>query len=322
MSTSSRFPSTGIAASALTKVYGRTKVVDGLTFECRPGTVTGFLGPNGSGKSTTLRMLVGFTQPTVGVGTIDGLRYVDVPNPGLRVGVLLDPSAQHDGRSARETVVLAALTMSLPVARAHEALEFVGLAGVAKRRVGALSLGMRQRLGLAIAMLGRPAHLILDEPFNGLDPEGIRWLRELVRDVANRGGAVLLSSHLLREVQAVADHIVMIDRGRCVASGPMTDFSGAVGVRVECEDLQGLAAALMAAGFAVTAATDGAGLNVAGSGADVGRVAQQEGLVLTQLTDANADKLEEIFLSSTSGEFQAAPAVDLGTEPASKLVSR
>lgn len=200
-----------IAVQQLTKRYGRHTAVDDVSFHCEPGTVTGFLGPNGAGKSTTMRMICGLTPPTSGTATVAGHPYRHLPNPGRTVGVLLDASAQHAGRTGREALALSAATMGVDRRAVGELLDRVGLNGAAaRRRVRAYSLGMRQRLGLAHALLGDPQVLVLDEPANGLDPEGIFWMRGLLRDFADRGGTVLLSSHLLREVEAVADRLVVI----------------------------------------------------------------------------------------------------------------
>ncbi|MGH3336790.1 MAG: ATP-binding cassette domain-containing protein, partial [Nocardioides sp.] len=203
-----------IRVEALSKKYGQFQAVDDVTFSARPGRVTGFLGPNGAGKSTTMRVMVGLTPPSHGTATILGRHYADLPNPGREVGVLLDASAQHAGRTGRETLRVAARTMGLPVSRVDEMLERVGLAETeAGRRVRNYSLGMRQRLGIATALLGDPEVLILDEPANGLDPAGIRWMRDLLRDFADQGGTVLLSSHLLHEIEVIADDLVVIGQG-------------------------------------------------------------------------------------------------------------
>ena len=211
-----------IELTHLTKRYGDTTVVDDVSLTCHPGTVTGFLGPNGAGKSTTLRMLTGLTRSTEGAARIAGVPYAQLPNPGRVVGVMLDASAQHPGRTGRETLRVAASLLGLGRARTDEILDEVGLASAARKRVGRYSLGMRQRLGLGVALLGDPAVLVLDEPGNGLDPEGIRWLRRLLRGFADRGGTVLLSSHLLLEVEATADHLAVISAGRVVAQGELT----------------------------------------------------------------------------------------------------
>src|ERR671929_1568674 len=208
-----------ILVEQLTKRYGRYTAVDSISFSVRPGTVTGFLGPNGAGKSTTMRMLVGLTPPSSGSCTVLGVPYADLRNPGQHVGVLLDASAQHPGRTGREVLSLGALTIGLPRSRVDEMLDLVGLtADEAGRRVGDYSLGMRQRLGIAHALLGDPEVLILDEPANGLDPEGIVWMRRLLPPLAGRAGALLLSSHLLHEIEVVADHLVVIGNGRIVAN--------------------------------------------------------------------------------------------------------
>ncbi|GFJ83091.1 hypothetical protein Phou_072710 [Phytohabitans houttuyneae] len=200
-----------ISVEHLTKRYGTHTAVDDVSFRCETGTVTGFLGPNGAGKSTTMRMICGLTPPTGGAASVDGVPYRRLPNPGRRVGVLLDASAQHPGRTGRETLSLAAHVMGVDRGRVDALLDLVGLdAKAGRKRVRQYSLGMRQRLGLAHALLGDPRVLILDEPANGLDPEGIFWMRGVLRDFADRGGTVLLSSHLLREVEAVADRLVVI----------------------------------------------------------------------------------------------------------------
>ncbi len=214
-----------LIAENLTKRYGDQTVVDDVSFRCEPGTVTGFLGPNGAGKSTTLRMLCGLTRPTSGRALVGDRPYAAHPAPGRVVGVLLDAGAQHPGRTGREVLRLAAATIGVDTGRADEALAAVGLDGrPARKRVGTYSLGMKQRLGIAQALLGDPQVLVLDEPANGLDPEGIFWMRGLLRGFADRGGTVLLSSHLLHEVQAVADRLVVIGGGRVVAAGAQSDL--------------------------------------------------------------------------------------------------
>ena len=203
-----------ITAENLAKSYSGVRVVSDVSFTCTPGTITGFLGPNGAGKSTTLRMITGLTGPDAGRSTVAGHAYRDIDNPLTTVGTLLDASAMHPGRTGRDTVVDAALMAGVPTARADDVLATVGLSEkAARRRVGTYSLGMRQRLGLALALIGDPQVLILDEPANGLDPEGIAWMRHLLREFADRGGTVLLSSHLLGEVRATVDHLVVISGG-------------------------------------------------------------------------------------------------------------
>jgi ABC-2 type transport system ATP-binding protein len=190
-----------------------------VTFHCEPGTITGFLGPNGAGKSTTLRMITGLARPDSGQATVAGHPFTQLPNPGRVAGTLLDASAMNSGRTGRATLRIAATVTGMPATRVDDLLETVGLTDAASRRVGSYSLGMRQRLGLALALIGDPRVLILDEPANGLDPEGTAWIRGMLRDFADRGGTVLLSSHLLHEVQATADHLVIIAAGRIAAQG-------------------------------------------------------------------------------------------------------
>jgi ABC-2 type transport system ATP-binding protein len=291
-----------ITVEHLSKRYGSHPAVDDVSFTCRPGTVTGFLGPNGAGKSTTMRMICGLTPPTAGTATIDGMPYQRLGNPGRRVGVLLDASAQHAGRTGREVLHLAALTMGVDRGRVAESLDRVGLnRTAAKRRVKAYSLGMRQRLGLAHAMLGDPGVLILDEPANGLDPEGIFWMRGLLREFADRGGTVLLSSHLLREVEAVADRLVVIGGGRIVAEGDKAELLHASGVVVRAEDPEALDATLRRIGLTGTRTTDG-GVVVQADAATVGKAAAADGLVLLELRPAGSGGLEQMFLTLTAGD--------------------
>ena len=239
----------------LTKRYGSHLAVDDVSFRCEPGTITGFLGPNGAGKSTTLRMLMGLTPPSSGAATIAGVPFVDLPNPGRVVGVMLDASAQHVGRSGLEVLRLSAQVLDVPKARAQEVLHAVGLDGAETRLVGNYSLGMRQRLGIANALLGDPEILVLDEPANGMDPEGIRWMRDLLQDFAGRGGTVLLSSHLLGEVQATVDRLVVIGRGRILADATVKDLlqrSSPRVVTVRTHDVTDAMAVLANSGAGVT----------------------------------------------------------------------
>ncbi|MEV0325424.1 ABC transporter ATP-binding protein [Micromonospora echinospora] len=291
-----------ITVENLTKRYGPHAAVDDVSFRCEPGTVTGFLGPNGAGKSTTMRMICGLTPPTSGSATVDGVAYRQLPNPGRRIGVLLDASAQHAGRTGREALTVAARTMGVDPQRVPATLERVGLGpAAAKRRVRAYSLGMRQRLGLAHALLGDPRILILDEPANGLDPEGIFWMRGLLRDFADRGGTVLLSSHLLREVEAVADRLVVIGGGRIVAQGGKDELLAGAGTLVRARDAQALRGALAAAGLSVTGSTDG-GLLVRAEAGAVGQAAADAGVALTELRPAGSGGLEQLFLTLTATE--------------------
>ncbi|TQS43625.1 ABC transporter ATP-binding protein [Cryptosporangium phraense] len=287
-----------ITVDGLTKTYGSFRAVDDISFRCEPGSVTGFLGPNGAGKSTTLRMLCGLTPPTSGTSTIGGVPYRDLPNPGREVGVLLDAAAQHAGRSGHEALAVSAQVLGVDRSRVGELLVKVGLPPVAaKRRVGAYSLGMRQRLGLANALLGDPTVLILDEPANGLDPEGIHWMRGLLREFADRGGTVLLSSHLLHEVEVVADHLVVIGGGRIVAQGSKADLLQVAGVRVRATDVDVLRTSLAA--FAVTEHPDGS-FDVDADTEAVGRAAYAGGAVLTELRPVDGNGLEEMFLQLTA----------------------
>jgi ABC-2 type transport system ATP-binding protein len=297
-----------INVSGLTKRYGAFTAVDDATFTCRPGRVTGFLGPNGAGKTTTMRMIVGLADPTSGEVTIGGHRFTDIPNPGRHVGVLLDASAQHAGRTGREVLVLGARTMGLPDARVDQMLALVGLTATeARRRVRDYSLGMRQRLGIANALLGDPSVLILDEPANGLDPAGIRWMRGLLRDFAARGGTVLLSSHLLHEVEQVADDMVLIGHGRIVASGDRASLvEGHGGVIVQALDPAALTAALHEEGIA--SRPDAGGLRVEAEAVAVGTLAARRGIVLTGLRPAG-DGLEDVFFQLTADtQRDAVPA--------------
>ena len=289
-----------IKVEALTKKYAGFTAVDDISFTARSGRVTGFLGPNGAGKSTTMRIMVGLTPATSGSATISGRRFADLPNPGLEVGVLLDASAQHAGRTGREILTIAQRTMGLPSQRVPEMLDLVSLTGKeAERRVRNYSLGMRQRLGIATALIGDPEVLILDEPANGLDPGGIRWMRDLLRDYANRGGTVLLSSHLLHEIEVIADDIVVIGNGRIVASGTKTELLQAAGTVVRTSDGAALARALHAAGVTATPSGDGA-LRTDADPALVGQVALAAGLALTELRSADGAGLEEMFLELTA----------------------
>ena len=289
-----------IEVRGLTKAYGGFLAVDDVTFTCQPGRVTGFLGPNGAGKTTTMRVMVGLTPATRGEVTIGGLHYREIPNPGRHVGVLLDASAQHAGRSGREVLMVGAKTMGLPESRVDEMLELVSLTPQeAKRRVRNYSLGMRQRLGIAHALLGDPSVLVLDEPANGLDPAGIRWMRTLLKGYADRGGTVLLSSHLLNEVELIADEMILIGRGRIVAQGDKKTLLSerGTGTLVTAVDNEGLTQALEAAGLPVHPAGDG--LRVDGEPIQVGQVAADKQLVLTDLRPADGG-LENLFLELTS----------------------
>jgi len=289
-----------ITIESLTKRYGTFTAVDDVTFTARPGRVTGFLGPNGAGKSTTMRVMVGLTPPSQGTARILGRSYADLPNPGLEVGVLLDASAQHAGRTGREILSIAQRTMGLPKARVDEMLDRVSLTErESERRVRNYSLGMRQRLGIATALIGDPEVLILDEPANGLDPAGIRWMRDLLREYANQGGTVLLSSHLLHEIEVIADDIVVIGNGRIVAEGTKADLLAAAGTVVRSRSVAALTRALAVAGIPSTITTDGA-VHTDADAAAVGEVALAAGIALTELRSADGAGLEEMFLELTA----------------------
>jgi ABC-2 type transport system ATP-binding protein len=288
-----------ITVDGVTKNYNNFTAVDDVSFTARAGRVTGFLGPNGAGKSTSMRIMVGLTRATHGTVTMGGRHYVDLPNPGLEVGVLLDASAQHAGRTGREILTVAQLYMGLPRSRVEEMLEVVSLTPTeASRRVGNYSLGMRQRLGIAAALMGDPEVLILDEPANGLDPAGIRWMRDLLRGYADRGGTVLLSSHLLHEIEVIADDIVMIGNGRIVSQGSKSELLHTAGTVVRAADLGLLQNALGALGIATNSSGDGV-LRTDADPAMVGKVALEAGIALTELRAEDAG-LEDMFLELTA----------------------
>jgi len=296
-----------ITVERLTKSYGSMTAVDDVSFTAAPGRVTGFLGPNGAGKSTTMRMMVGLTRPTSGTASVLGRRFADLPNPGREVGVLLDASAQHAGRTGREILALTQQLMGLPDRRVGEMLDLVSLTeGEADRRVRDYSLGMRQRLGIAAALIGDPQVLILDEPANGLDPAGIRWMRDLLRGYADGGGTVLLSSHLLHEIEVIADDLVVIGHGRVVAQGAKSDLLATAGTLVAVRDGAPLVAALAAGGLTCSHHDWGrtpAGVVTIRVDAEpevVGRLAHHSGVALVELRAAEGAGLEEMFLELTA----------------------
>jgi ABC-2 type transport system ATP-binding protein len=295
-----------IETQNLTKRFGGRVVVDDVSFRAEPGTVTGFLGPNGAGKTTTLRIISGLSHANAGQATVLGTSFHELPNPGRRVGILLDAAAQHGGRRGREALAVSAQVMGVEGRRVEQLLDFVGLdRSAARKRVRHYSLGMRQRLGIAHALLGDPEVLILDEPANGLDPPGMRWMRELLRDFADRGGTVLLSSHLLLEVEALADRLVIIDRGRIVAQGTRAELLSGTGTLVRADDMPALRRALSAAGLVRSEAPDG-GILVDALPDEVGRVALAGGVALNRLGPAGGSGLEQLFFNLTAGNEGAA----------------
>ncbi|MEW2140636.1 ATP-binding cassette domain-containing protein [Streptomyces sp. NPDC005409] len=286
----------------LTKDYGTHRVVDHLTFDVLPGRVTGFLGPNGAGKSTTMRLLLGLDRATSGTATIGGRRFTELQAPLREVGALLDPQAAHGGRTARDHLLILAASNDIPAARVDAVLEQAGIAPVARRRVKTFSLGMRQRLGIAAALLGDPGVLLLDEPTNGLDPEGIIWIRELMRALAAEGRTVLVSSHLMAETASFVDHLVVLGQGRLLADTSIGEFIEARSsprVRLRTSDPQRLRAALEGEGWKLSAAPDGR-WTVDGVHAEaVGAIAARARVPMIELTDERAS-LEEAYLDLTA----------------------
>jgi ABC-2 type transport system ATP-binding protein len=284
----------------LIKWYGHDVVVDDLSFTVQPGRVTGFLGPNGAGKSTTMKVLLDLAAADHGHATFGGTRYRDLTDPVRTVGVVLEPNAFHPGRSGRNHLRVLADAAGIAPARIDELLERVELTHAANRHVGGYSLGMRQRLGLAAALLGNPPVLILDEPGNGLDPQGIRWLRDLLRDRAAAGGTVFVSSHLLGEVEHLADDVVVINRGRLVATGALTDLQQA-GTSVRTPEPQRLTQLLRSVGATIRNGSEGdlvvRGVDIA----EIGDLACRAGVALHELTP-QAGSLEELFLDWTSND--------------------
>jgi len=288
-----------ITVSGLTKKYGDRTVVDHVSFSLEPGTVTGFLGPNGAGKTTTMRMITGLVPASSGSALVDGRPYAALPNPGSVMGTLLDAGAVHPGRTGRTHLRLLAGALGVPASRVDEVLELVGLSDAGGRRIGAYSLGMRQRLGIAGALLADPPVLMFDEPANGLDPEGIRWMRGLLRGHADRGGTVLLSSHLLGEVEHTVDRLLVIGGGRIVADGPVASLLGSEGTTVRALDPVALTGALEAAGFHVQQGTDGVLVVPGADPAAIGSVAAAAGLALIDLRPVERG-LEDVFFSLTA----------------------
>jgi ABC-2 type transport system ATP-binding protein len=293
-----------IELDGLTKAYRARVAVDDLTVTIEPGRVTGFLGPNGSGKTTTMRCILGLTRPTSGTATVLGHAYRDLAHPMRRVGALIDPRARHPGRTAHAHLLALARSNGLPGSRVDDVIDLVGLESVAFERVGGFSLGMGQRLGIAAALLGDPDVLMFDEPVNGLDPEGIRWMRELLRDLADEGRTVLVSSHLMSEMEDTADHLVVVGRGRLLADVPMDELLGAHAVvRVRTPQAPLLAAALRRAGAGVEPDVDGVlrvdGLDMSA----VGDVAFAAGVRVHELTRLTAS-LEAAYLELTGDDVE------------------
>jgi len=290
-----------IEVDRLTKRFRSTLAVDDLSFKVREGAITGFLGPNGAGKTTTLRVVLGLVRPTSGSARVLGHPYRALEEPTKKVGAVREASSFHPGRSGRNHLRVVAAASGLPRSRVDEVLEIVGLSGDAGRRVGGYSLGMKQRLSLAAALLGDPQVFVLDEPANGLDPQGIRWLRELLRSLAGQGRTILISSHVLAEIEQIADEVVIIHRGKFVEHATTADLAARVagGIRVRSPQADRLRTVLEQAGIKVSAA-EGDLLSVTDSTtARVGELAAENGIVLHELT-AEASTLEEAFLELTS----------------------
>ena len=296
-----------IEIEELTKRYGPTLAVDRLSFTVEPGRIVAFLGPNGAGKTTTLRALLGLISPTSGSATVGGRRFVELDDPVRTVGAVLDGGMLHPGRSGRNHLRMLARSAGIGRDRVDELLRLVGLQDAADRRAGGYSLGMRQRLGLAAALLGDPGVLVLDEPANGLDPQGIRWLRDFLRSLAAEGRAVLVSSHVLAEVAQTADEVVVIAKGHSVAQAPLAELLGSGrggGTRVNGPDVTRLAEILRAEGADVAAAGEGAIVVRDRSGEQVGRAIAAHGVVISELGAASTS-LEEIFFELTGEETSA-----------------
>jgi ABC-2 type transport system ATP-binding protein len=291
-----------IVTRGLTKRYGKTLAVNDLSFTVAPGAVTGFLGPNGSGKSTTMRMIMGLDVPTAGTATVNGLPYAQLPWPLREVGALLDAKAFHPGRSAADHLKYLAQTNDIPRSRVDEVLDIVGLTSVAGQRAGKFSLGMGQRLGIATALLGDPGVLLFDEPINGLDPEGIRWARFLLRDLAAEGRTVLVSSHLINEMALTAERLVVIGRGKLIAETSVEEFAARnqrESVRVVTPTPQLLVTALSRAGARPAVEHDGAIVVSGLSSADIGDLASEHALTVHELTPLRSS-LEDAFMELTS----------------------
>jgi ABC-2 type transport system ATP-binding protein len=300
----------------LTKVYGATRAVDDLTVTIRPGSVTGFLGPNGAGKSTTMRAVVGLDRPTSGEVLVHGRRYADHPAPLREVGALLDAKATHPGRSARIHLRALAVTNGIGRTRVDEVIDMVGLREVADRRVGGFSLGMAQRLGIAAALLGDPAVILLDEPVNGLDPDGIRWIRQLLRDLAAEGRTVFVSSHLMSEMALTADHLVIVGRGRLLADVSMAAMTASASgqVRVRTTQADDLARLLSADGATVTGPEPNVLAVTGRTPTQLAEIAHAAGILLTEITPVQAS-LEDAYLAMTQHDIQYRATTPDSTDP-------
>ena len=301
-----------IEARGLTKRYGDKLAVDDLSFSVRPGVVTGFLGPNGAGKSTTMRMIIGLDAPTSGTVTVNGKPYAEHSRPLHEVGALLEARAVHTGRSARNHLLAMAATAGIGARRVEEVIDLVGLTQVASKRVGSFSLGMGQRVGIASALLGDPETLILDEPVNGLDPDGVRWIRNLLRGLADQGRTVFLSSHLMSEMALTADHVIVVGRGRLLRDQSMSEFTADAStdlVRVRSPQARQLAALLADDGVTVTDVAEGA-LEVTGlSSEQIGTAAAAAQITLYELTTQQAS-LEEAYMALTGDSVDYRSAAD------------
>jgi ABC-2 type transport system ATP-binding protein len=301
-----------IEARGLTKRYGAKLAVDDLTFTVHPGVVTGFLGPNGAGKSTTMRMIMGLDAPTSGTVTVNGKPYAEHARPLQEVGALLEARAVHTGRSARNHLLAMAATAGIDAGRVEEVIDMVGLADVASKRVGTFSLGMGQRVGIASALLADPDTLILDEPVNGLDPDGVRWIRNLLRGLADQGRTVFLASHLMSEMALTADHVIVVGRGRLLRDQSMSDFIAAAStdlVRVRSPQARQLADLLAGNGVTVTDVTEGV-LEVTGlTSEQIGTAAAAAHLTLYELATQGAS-LEEAYMSLTEDSVDYRSSTD------------
>ncbi len=295
-----------ITSESLTKVYGSTTAVDDLSFEVRPGVVTGFLGPNGSGKSTTMRLIAGLDRPSSGRVCIDGREHSELHWPLREVGALLEARALHPGRSAHSHLLSLARSNALPSARVDDVLEMVGLSEVAHRRVGKFSLGMGQRLGIATALLGDPGVLLFDEPINGLDPEGIHWVRNLLNRLADEGRTVLVSSHLMSEMALTADDLIVIGRGRLLATSSVDEFISSRTTEtfvVRGEDPARLAEAFEGIRASVVRGDDGELLVTGAAREEIGRAALEAGVAVFELS-SHRSSLEEVFMDLTSASVE------------------